>query len=36
MADFERVIYLVCLADNVGVPQTIPQKGIGQCLPTGA
>ena len=29
MADFERVIYLVCLADNLGVPQSIPAKGYG-------
>lgn len=28
MADSKRVIYLVCLADNVGAPQSIPAKGM--------
>ena len=39
MADRERVIYLVCLADNVGVPQAIPQRVLGAvfayCILTG-
>lgn len=26
MADYERVMYLAYLADNVGIPQTIPQR----------
>lgn len=33
MAVYIRVIYLGCLADNVGAPQTIPQTGMVQCLP---
>ena len=33
MADCERVIYRACLADNVGLPQAIPQAGMVQCLP---
>jgi len=39
MADRERVIYLVCLADNVGLPQAIPQGVLGAvfayCILTG-
>lgn len=29
MAVYIRVIYLACLADNVGLPQTIPQRVLG-------
>lgn len=32
MAVYIRVIYLVCLADNLGAPQAIPQIGIAQSI----
>lgn len=35
MADYERVIYRACLADNVGSPQSIPAKGHEQGIAYG-
>ena len=35
MADSKRVIYLVCLADNLGAPQSIPAKGMVQSIAYG-
>jgi hypothetical protein len=35
MADSKRVIYLVCLADNLDAPQSIPQTGMVQSIAYG-
>ena len=35
MADSKRVIYFVCLADNLDAPQSIPAKGMQQIIAYG-